>query len=568
MYNEQELSEKIKKIFTDIIIDYEDFPITDEYKISLGKDEYSNTAYYFYKPPHNIVIGSKILENVKKNNFNKELIDWYIKSFLVHEYSHALWTEKIEIINNLLDVIKIPFHYFNLFEDARIEYKFTKFTSRMFKWSYLENFKNEFLEKEYNKITPLDIFFYFIYTENEILNENIEPNLVKYIKEKSIFNEIKEFYIKTINCENSIELIPIIKEFYDKFKNKEDEKHNPSSGFKCEFSLGGIGIEDGKFVEIKSSKKGKKEFLKDDKEKKPGDKLKEKMDSISESSDSIIDSTKEYEKEEDKTTYIEEAKRDGDKSEYHDIDSKSGRLVGDEIVYNKEDMDEIIKKGEELYNNSLKKIFKKRYNINVDEKFSKTFNITNLVLDRDDIYKHKTTTKNGQRNNKKRKLTLIIDVSGSMGYLAKEVLIVLYVFNRLSQNKIIDFNLILSGGTGKSPENILLKTPLKTKELFKIMFRSGIEGLYHTLIKHEKILQNSEINFVLTDGEIVDIPINKKELNDKGIYTRGIYILKSKHLLKQKEKIEKRMDSYFDEFTMKETVEEIFEEIILKYKKL
>jgi len=568
MYNEEELTEKIKNFFTDVIIDYEDFPITDEYKISLGKDEYSNTAYYYYKPPHNIVIGSKILENVKKNNFNKELIDWYIKSFLVHEYSHALWTEKIETINTLLDVIKIPFHYFNLFEDARIENKFTKLTSRMFKWSYLESFKNEFLEKEYHKLTPLDIYFYFIYTENEILNENVDINLIKNIKERSIFNEIKEFYTRTINSENSIDLIPIIKEFYDKFKNKEDEEHNPSTGFKCEFSLSGVGIEDGKKVEIKSSKKGIKIAVKGDKDDKHTEEIKDKMDLIAAGSDTIIDSTEEYKEEEDKTSYVEEAKKDGDKLEFYDIDFKSGRLISEEIVYSKEDMDEVIKKGEELYNNSLKKIFRKRYNINVDEKFSKTFNITNLVLDRDDIYKHKTTTKNGQRNNKKRKLTLIVDVSGSMGYLAKEVLVVLYVFNRLSQNKIIDFNLILSGGTQRNPENILLQTPLKTKELFKIMFRSGIEGLYYTLIKHEKILQNSEINFVLTDGEIVDVPINKKELNDKGIYTRGIYILKSKHLLKQKEKIETRMNSYFDEFTMKETVEEIFEEIILKYKKL
>jgi len=94
----------------------------------------------------NIVIGKKILENIKKETDNEE---HYINSFLFHEISHSFWSPPIKRVNNLLNPLKIPFEIYN-----------RKTFKRDFLWNDYENFNSK-------DITPTDLFFYFIFTENE-----------------------------------------------------------------------------------------------------------------------------------------------------------------------------------------------------------------------------------------------------------------------------------------------------------------------------------------------------------------------------------------------------------------
>jgi hypothetical protein len=482
-------------------------------------------------------------------------VDWYVESFLSHEFSHALWTEKIETIQELLKTLSIPFHYFNIFEDARIEHLFRDETKRTFKWSFLENIKNEFNEPDKFDISPLDIYFYFIYSENGIYDDNINPIFLKHLKSKGFYKEVETFYKRTIETKECLKVIPIIKEFYDKYKNEKDEEESPSSTFEFEFSLEGKPISGP--TSGKKKKKGEKGDISDNE--------KDLDKSVVLILDSTVNENELNESGEELNNIIDE----GNLKEYNSVSVENikSRLVSESEMVHDLFKKEIIKHGEMLYTQALKKIFRKHFNTFTNEKFSKRFNATKLVLDRDDIYSHKIESKNGGRN-KRKKLSLIVDVSGSMQGISTDILTVLYVFNRLTQNNVINFNLFLSGGGGTKAEATHLKTPLKTNEIFKIMFRSGIEGLDNCFKTYEKELQKSEIIFVLTDGDIVDVPLNKKGLNDKGIYTRAIYVLKGKKNPEYERMVQKRMEKYFDEYIMKDSIDAIFEEIILKYKKL
>jgi len=521
---------RIKKIFKNLMLNNLDILIDDKYKISLS--DKTDTAYYFYEPPHNIVLGKSILEKNKKRKANE---DYYIESYIVHELSHSLWSPNIKLINKILTNKKIPFLYFNYFEDARIEHLYRKKYNRYFNWSLYEIFS---LKPE--KITPLNIFFYFIFTENEKYTNEVEKYTYENIISNKYFSDIKNFYLKALEIKNINDMIELIEEFYEKYKNSIDEEQSNSiSNFSNEFDL---AIKDNyKTKNIKNSliyidigdNDGKK-----NKDKRKIDNEEDVVPSMEDIDTKILDEIKNYIIFSSKKTYLSE-----------------------------KEIKEIEENGQKLINYSLKYIFKKRIKKEFEPNVSKKMDTKRLVLDRDDIYIHTTKTKKSNLKSHENKfLSIVVDVSGSMSIISLEVLTILYVFNELAKMKLIDLKIYLTGGRKRKPLNLELTAPVSKKTLYNILFMSDIEGMENCFTQHLKTLRKSNIIFVITDGMLVDKPIDKKNLNKKGIFTRAIYV--ENDYMKYNEKIKKGLYKYFDTITIKKTVEEIFEEIISKYKNI
>jgi len=184
-----------------------------------------------------------------------------------------------------------------------------------------------------------------------------------------------------------------------------------------------------------------------------------------------------------------------------------------------------------------------------------------------EIYKHKTIVQKGGRSTKAKKISIIVDTSGSMHSIANEVSTILYIFNKLAQKKLIELNIILSGSKNNFLVNYLLPIPIKDTIIASIKYIGAHEGFSKTFKEHQNLLRKSHYIFILTDGLITDNPLNKKELNSLGIYTRAIYIQNEK-LRMYASKIEESLNKYFDEFILKENIEEIFNEIIIRFKRI
>lgn len=545
---------KIKDFFIDLLISYPNLDFKENYNLFIDYKTNKDTAYWFYKPPHNIAIGSDILNNIKKNIEDTKLKNFYIKSFLKHEISHSLWTANIENIVNLLNKINIPFHYFNLFEDARIEEKFRVNTKEFFKWTFLE--KLELMNEKF--ATPLEIFYYFIFSENEEYIEEIDNKTVKIIKEMKYFENIKDFYLRTINSKNSFDLLPIIKEFLEKYKNELDENKNNLKFITFISEFDGL-IKDGEYITNEKDIEDLQEGL-------------SLVAEINLESNKPIDNNDNDDDLMDNNDFVEEQifliqniQQQEIKSSINNKLDMKHPFIREKPVYSDNQIKNSILKGEEIFNYALKKIFKLKMNKVLKEKVSKEFDVNRLILDEEKLYKHKIQSRKGKKG-KKKELSLVIDLSGSMNGISLKILTVLYVFIKLEQLNIINLNVFLSGGINNKSISLKLPKKLQALEIYKITFNCGFEAIYHTINNNLKDLQKSDLIFILTDGQITDKPIDKEELHKKGIYTNAIYTFPVKVDKKFVFHIEKNLNKYFDEFILKETVKEIFEEIIIKYK--
>ncbi len=120
-------NEKIKEILRKEKINafFMNFLPSEKVNIEISAD--IETACWSFIPPHRIVVGNEKHHSKRSEN--------YIQSLLLHELSHAKWTERdFKKINIELNKRGIPFKLYNLFEDARIEYLFREETGKKFNW--------------------------------------------------------------------------------------------------------------------------------------------------------------------------------------------------------------------------------------------------------------------------------------------------------------------------------------------------------------------------------------------------------------------------------------------------
>ncbi len=178
---------------------------------------------------------------------------------------------------------------------------------------------------------------------------------------------------------------------------------------------------------------------------------------------------------------------------------------------------------------------------------SKRLSTRNLIQGRDKIYKRKTEVSKDRK-----KISLVIDCSGSMWNVMPEMKKVVWVINELAGHRKIEGTVTLSAAQGYET----FKLPIAKEILDGISGYSGSEGLSYTFeaIKHH--LKKQDYVFCLTDGDINDRAIDKKSLGKMGIKPIGIYIGQEAKNLKR----------WFDKYVNRQDAKSTVDEIVRKMK--
>lgn len=209
-------------------------------KFKFDIDNNIQTACWSYdnsKHIHEIKVSENILNIASKKTQRsvKDSID-FIKNVIRHEIAHALYTCRNMDVVNELDKEQIPFGLFNLFEDCRIEYLVVKnypSFNKLFWFKYMDEESD--CDSASEAILNLKKKEVAIRTDagNSKTNSSIryvtklaklKPSFDvfkggKVFKSMATRKAISYFYDMACNCENSIDLIPILKDFILTFGN-------------------------------------------------------------------------------------------------------------------------------------------------------------------------------------------------------------------------------------------------------------------------------------------------------------------------------------------------------------
>lgn len=178
---------------------------------------------------------------------------------------------------------------------------------------------------------------------------------------------------------------------------------------------------------------------------------------------------------------------------------------------------------------------------------------------------------------KRKKVTILIDCSGSMGSIDNNTAIaynnnniitkpIVYarlfvkLFSLLALQNACEGMVILSGvKSGRNQSiNYNISLPVKDTKINLINGYYSAEGIESTMLCYEKVLSLSDYVFVITDAQICDIAINKKEWNKKLIQPIGIYVGTDY----KSNSIKTKMELYFNKNIITQTVHDAMNKIL------
>lgn len=138
-----------------------------------------------------------------------------------------------------------------------------------------------------------------------------------------------------------------------------------------------------------------------------------------------------------------------------------------------------------------------------------------LLRGAEDIYIRKGDSPLGVK-----KISFIMDCSGSMSRASNEGVYLAYVLNELVRRRKIECrNMIVCGGS-----NQLVPMPFDYRILEYLQTPGGTEGFARAMRENEKELVNSDMTIFFTDGNITDEAIKKEEWHRKGVYSIGLFV--------------------------------------------
>ncbi len=206
-------------------------------KLSISIKPNYETACWAFKPPHEIFIGDKILENVKDGVADEDQ-QYYIASFLYHEVGHYLYTVRdLQAFGEILKKRGVTFDLFNVFEDARIEEALRKETGRDFRWAQYE--------EVIPPTKPLSIL-------NSIIQEEGAHKIIYEEAHASVERIVEYYYPAIIAAQSSYDLIPILIEWTEEFKGEssEDKESSESETSKMDLKMSMLLQDDKAFAQF------------------------------------------------------------------------------------------------------------------------------------------------------------------------------------------------------------------------------------------------------------------------------------------------------------------------------
>ena len=456
-----------KEAYQDMIMD--DILSSEPYIVTISKrPKIINTACWsFKKGKHVILVGEKILDKIPKKARDADL-SHYIQSYLYHEVAHSLYTEKdLRAISKALKAESIPFRIHNLFEDLRIENQMRADMERKFQWAEYEELE------DYED--PLSKLFVLIQCEYNTLEDEDKDEILTMF---DIEEKITDYYDDTTKCKDSWEVIDVIKRWI------EDYPLPPENDLNELLEALGMGEESDLSLSLEMQESD------------------EEIEEMTASSENIND----------------DEPKDGGKGEYDPEDS--GEPLDEHSTMDFSDYDHHER---EIYSKTLQKMLPKLKSIFVEKsrytpsrKASKRLNLKGIITDSEYTYKKKET-----QSRAKKPFNIVVDCSGSMhGAPMNNAATIISLFSSLAREGLVDGHVVLTSSYGYQT----FKMPMSDDQIKKYLHTCGAEGFYNTFKCVEPILKQGDTNFCITDGNITDGAIDKKELTKKGIHTFGLYV--------------------------------------------
>lgn len=511
-------------------------------------------------------------------NLSKDLWDELIErlvhavaSYGRHERQHARNTpQDLKQVNKDLKFLEIPFTYFNLFEDARIEHISRAELGEKFDWLTLEDIAPS--------DNPFNMFLRCIQLEGErdtVALESEEPFKADDTRTVGdVMDNVEDYYRRACECTFAEQLYPIIAEFLREFKDDLPPPPDPDSGKGKGKGKGGSGSPD-------DGEPGEGEGEGDDDEENGAE---ERAGDLSTAAEAAEDGDKFLEEFEDDVEVVggtdtegkaaedkakSDLKGDGDKPppkgkgqgakgilESISPSGKGGRArESDFLARVAGGIDAAYRKRVDVITAMLMRMFKVN-NLPVYLE-SESRRMSSRHLARNEIrYVHKKTF--GGKG--KRKFTVFFDCSGSMGMdngrPAREGKLLLLALNNLAKRGYLEGHLVLSGYVGGVPSWLQYDFPVKDEIILSILTNHGAEGLQDSLEDNLQRIKGMDDVFVYTDAHITDTPLNRAFFAKHRVWPVGLYV--------GKEDAATEMERHFPQNIIRNTVEDLVETMLTR----
>jgi hypothetical protein len=523
----------------------------DGYDFAFMPEGYKPEASWRYDNSlrrHNIVMAADVDTCADKELWSRGKVT-FVQRIYDHEGAHSLFTDRDHLrMSKLQDAAKIPFHLWNLMEDARIEARWRKAFRRRFGWLRFLNLIDEgkphpilALMKASGQPDPaVRLFLDCTRMEN---SPKMMEAWVKRDKEPKIKFEgtgdpkygrrslIRWYYRRSIYAASTEDIIPIVQSWLKTF---------PESGGGGEEGAGGLAPGKG-FAgphgtdrpDPKGAMKPAAGVMPEGAQDADGSEHEEIEETVATSSGASESSDK-YKKDAPPPAFDPKERHEDMKFEIpHNHFFQRSKLRTIDFAK----ADRLIRLFEKFLEGGEGVVTSRNPTNKID--FNK------LMRGADDIYLRKGDDPYGVK-----KMSFILDCSGSMSGVIHQGCYLAYVLNELKKRRRIECdNMILSGG-----DYYKVPMPFNPKLLEHIYTPGGIEGFVPTMKANTAELVASDLTIFFTDGIITDQHIKKEEWHRKGVYTVGLYV--------GNPGMSETLHQWFDSVLVREDIESIADSLV------
>jgi len=501
----------------------------EPYEIMIKPNFDTACWYYDYKNhTHKIFIGENIFDRIIEGFKDKSKI---VQSYFIHEAAHSIFTTKnLVALNKKLSDKNLNFQLFNLFEDARIEYKIREIFGYSFNWSIFEEIPHD---NENEKATTT--LFKIIQTEDKIAFD------VPY------YEKVKNYYDNIVKAKNEDEIIDIMIKWEIDFptdiepeNNKNMSQSSNDNSQEQNSSQSQNGLNSGNQNENKQESSDKN-FNEDN----------DKESDLELASQLQADPDYASDFEEDAQVIVGNAKNalnelENELAQKQEMKHLTPVESGSEIIETSNSTEmfqdlsfdeskifpEKLAKAEERLKRILQTIDIEAINSSSHDKKFNMKGVIQALSGSPNAKPYKKHIDDSYEETKK-KVFILMDGSSSMSNLPqKNMLTFCMAANRLANKNLFEGWI---GGSKISGKGIAISQafslPIKDGFITSFNCDAGAEGIGAAIIRHLDFIKTSDYVFVMTDGNIHDKDLKFLKYSHEEIYdkTIGIYMGKRKH---------------------------------------
>lgn len=511
------------------------------------KPKFNTACWSFAHGRHTVYLGLDIFKGCD-TTLLKDREDGiaYLLRFLRHEVGHGLWTldkerkssrgvrgpgpvhAEMVAFQALLSKEKIPFSMWNLFEDSRIENHQRHRNKLSFNWQRFEKLDPKSLS------APGQVFFFMVQLEGKLTEIDSRIMAVARPELTALYHRVYDYYQRALKAPFTQDLVPLLREWVTEFPQYRERSSKtpialgpaapggvlvPGAGFGSPEDLDGlqdlalsfeISVHDDKRAQFNSDALDETDLDSDDPQELPGELI--------------------------------ELEPDGNTRQFNNRDMLTKPAGKNETVDGARVQRVLAKFAAFRQNSSVKRF---------SELPSKRLNMIREIRELPSyvriVQEEKATIS----------AAIVLDCSGSMnGKPMLEAKTLIAALSSLAVSGRCKGHLILSYSSPVSSSHHKLKFPISAKEIANIRSMNGGEGLEATMTVPSNLAAMREAKrvYVITDGNISDVAIDKQRMHQLGIFTTAIYVGNSGS--------EKQLESYFDRYYVRDTIEAIVDVLI------